>query len=71
MRNKENKHLGLEIDPQLHAKLKYVAKYEDRSINGQVLCLIKPQFEAGKENIGNTVGIRCSNREKVLFKLSE
>ncbi|GEM_PF-423186 len=49
MRNKENKHLGIEIDPQLHAKLKYIAKYEDRSINGQILCLIRAcvrDFEA-------------------------
>ena len=41
MRNKENKHLGLEIEPDLHAKLKYIAKYEDRSINGEIVYLIK------------------------------
>ena len=41
MRNKTNKHLGIEIEPELHAKLKYIAKYEDRSINGQVLYLIR------------------------------
>lgn len=41
MRNKDNKHLGIEIEPELHAKLKYIAKYEDRSINGQVLYLIR------------------------------
>ena len=41
MRNKENKHLGIEISPELHAKLKYIAKYEGRSINGQVLYLIR------------------------------
>ena len=41
MRNKENKHLGIEIEPDLHNKLKYIAKYEDRSINGQVIYLIR------------------------------
>lgn len=41
MRNKSNKHLGIEIDPELHAKLKYIAKYEGRSINAQVLYLVR------------------------------
>ncbi len=41
MRNKANKHLGIEIDPELHHKIKYIAEYEGRSINGQVLYLIR------------------------------
>ncbi len=41
MRNKNNKHLGIEIEPDLHSKLKYIAKYEGRSINGQVLYLVR------------------------------
>lgn len=41
MRNKNNKHLGIEVDPELHGKLRYIAKYEGRSINGQVLYLIR------------------------------
>jgi hypothetical protein len=41
MRNKKNKHLGLEIDPELHYKLHYISKYEGRSANGQVLYLIR------------------------------
>ena len=40
MRNKNNKHLGIEVDPALHYKLHYIAKYEGRTINGQVLYLI-------------------------------
>ena len=40
MRNKDNKHLGIEVDPVLHGKIKYIAKYEDRSVNGQILYLI-------------------------------
>ncbi len=48
MRNKNNKHLGIEIEPSLHGKLKFIAKYEGRSINGQILYLIRKciqQFE--------------------------
>lgn len=40
MRNKENKHLGIEINPELHYKLHYVAKYEGRSGNGQILYVL-------------------------------
>lgn len=36
MRNKKNKHLGIEVDPKLHFKLHYIAKYEGRSGNGQI-----------------------------------
>lgn len=41
MRNKLNKHLGIEIDPSLHRKIKYIAEYEGRSINGQILYLVR------------------------------
>lgn len=41
MRNKNNKHLGIEIDPVLHYKLKYLSEYEGRSINGEILYLIR------------------------------
>lgn len=41
MRNKNNKDLGIEVDPQLHYKLHYIAKYEGRSGNGQILQLIR------------------------------
>ncbi len=41
MRNKANKHLGIEVDPQLHYKLHYIAKYEGRSANGQIIYLIR------------------------------
>ncbi len=41
MRNKNNKHLGIEVDPELHRKLHYIAKYEGRSANGQILYLIR------------------------------
>ncbi len=41
MRNKNNKHLGLEIEPDIHYKLHYISKYEGRSANGQVNYLIR------------------------------
>ncbi len=49
MRNKNNKHLGIEVEPELHRKLHYIAKYEGRSANGQILYLIRKcirEFEA-------------------------
>ena len=51
MRNKKNKHLGIEIDPALHYKLHYISKYEGRSANGQILYLIRKcirDFEASE-----------------------
>lgn len=54
MRNKKNKHLGIEIDPELHYKLHYIAKYEGRSGNGQILYLIRQcirEFEAEQGTI--------------------
>lgn len=41
MRNKNNKHLGIEVDRELHYKLHYISKYEGRSGNGQILYLIR------------------------------
>ena len=41
MRNKSNKHIGIEIDPALHYKLHYISKYYGRSANGQILYLIR------------------------------
>ena len=49
MRNKDNKHLGIEVDPELHYKLRYISKHEGRSANGQILYLIRQcikDFEA-------------------------
>ena len=37
----KEKHLGLRIDKETHQKLKELAAYEGRSINGQVLYLIR------------------------------
>ena len=34
------------VDPELHDKLKYLAAYEGRSINREVLYLIRREIEA-------------------------
>ena len=62
MRNKKNKHLGIEIDPELHQKIKYIAEYEGRSINGQILYLIR-QCIKNFENENEPIVIE-SNEEK-------
>lgn len=52
MRNKNNKHLGIEIDPELHYKLHYIAKYEGRSGNGQILYLIRKYINEFEKSEG-------------------
>ena len=52
MRNKNNKHLGIEVEPELHHKLKYISKYEGCSINGQVLYLIRQCIRDFEEKHG-------------------
>ena len=52
MRNKNNKHLGIEIDPELHFKLHYISKYEGRSANGQILYLIRKCIKEFEETEG-------------------
>ena len=52
MRNKNNKHLGIEVDPELHYKLHYIAKYEGRSANGQILYLIRKCIKQFEETEG-------------------
>ncbi len=53
MRNKENKHLGIEINPELHQKLHYISKYEGRSANGQILFLIRKCVEEFEDKHGD------------------
>lgn len=55
MRNKSNKHLGIEIDPELHYKLHYIAKYEGRSANGQILYLIRKYIREFEKTDGEIV----------------
>lgn len=51
MSEKKIKYVGLRVIPEVHGKLQYIAEYEGRTINGQVLYLIQKcirEFE--KEN---------------------
>lgn len=52
MRNRKNKHLGIEVDPALHGKLRYIADYEGRSMNGQILYLVRQCIRAFEEEHG-------------------
>ena len=52
MRNKNNKHLGIEVEPELHRKLKFIARYEGRSINGQVIYLIRQSIREYEKEFG-------------------
>lgn len=48
----KNKHLGIIIEDDLHYKLRYVAKYEGRSINGQILYLARQCIAEFEEKHG-------------------
>jgi len=37
----KEKHLGIRINEELHFKLHYVAQYDGRSINGEILYLLR------------------------------
>ena len=52
MRNKKNKHLGIEIDPVLHYKLHYISKYYGRSANGEILYLLRQEIKAFEQAEG-------------------
>ncbi len=52
MRDKRNKHLGIEVDPELHRKLHYIAKYEGHSANEQILYLIRRCIKEFEEQNG-------------------
>jgi len=52
MRNKNNKHLGIEIDPELHFKLHYISKYYGRSANGQILFLVRQAIKEFEKEEG-------------------
>ena len=63
MRNKNNKHLGIEIDPELHYKLHYISKYEGRSANAQILYLIR-QCIKDFEKAEGCIEIPAQNNDK-------
>ncbi len=62
MRNKNNKHLGIEIDPELHYKLHYISKYYGRSANGQILFLIRQAIKDFEKDDGEIVYLPKENK---------
>ncbi len=47
----KDKHLGLRIDSETHDKLKDLADYDGRSINGEVLYLILQAIQKHEKEI--------------------
>jgi len=47
----KDKHLGLRIDSETHEKLKDLADYDGRSINGEVLYLIRQAIQKHEKEI--------------------
>ena len=63
MRNKNNKHLGIEIDPELHFKLHYISKYYGRSANGEILYLIRQAIHDFEKREGE-IELPTSDKDK-------
>ena len=52
IKKEKDKHLGLRIDSDTHFKLQYISQYEGRSINGEVLYLIRKEIERFEKEHG-------------------
>ena len=52
VKKEKDKHLGLRIDSDTHFKLQYISQYEGRSINGEVLYLIRKEIERFEKEHG-------------------
>ena len=48
----KDKHLGLRIDSDTHRKLKSMAEFDGRSINGEVLYLIRQAIDEHEKTHG-------------------
>ncbi len=64
MRNKKNKHLGIEIDPELHYKLHYISKYYGRSANGQILYLVRRAIKSFEKQEGEIMLPEVQDKNK-------
>ena len=49
---KKGKHLGIRIDEELHYKMQYIAAYEDRSLNGEVLYALRQHARSFEKQHG-------------------
>ena len=48
----KGKHLGIRIDDDLHYKLHFIAKYEGRSANGEIIHLLRREIERFEKEHG-------------------
>lgn len=48
----KEKHLGLRIDSETHEKLKNLAEFDGRSINGEILYLIRQAIREHEQKHG-------------------
>lgn len=48
----KDKHLGLRIDSETHKKLKSLAEYDGRSINSEVLYIIRRAIAQHESEVG-------------------
>lgn len=48
----KTKHLGLRIDPETHRKLKYIVEFEGRSMNSEILYLIRQAITEHEKKYG-------------------
>lgn len=48
----KDKHLGLRIDSETHGKLKQLSEFEGRSINGEILYLIRQAISKHEKEFG-------------------
>lgn len=49
----KDKHLGLRIDSETHRKLKALSEYDGRSINGEILYLIRQAIAKHEKEVGS------------------
>lgn len=52
MKKQEIKNIGLRVNPEVHKKLRYIAQYEGRTINGQAYYLILSCIRAFEKEHG-------------------
>ena len=52
IKKEKDRHLGLRIDSDTHFKLQYISQYEGRSINGEVLYLVRKEIERFEKEHG-------------------